>query len=578
MILEQLCQLAHTEHLLVNPDYEPRPVAGLIAIGGDGRFLDYVPTTGMDERGKKSRGKVFQIPRREGRTSGALADFLVDKSEYVLGIEPEGQPKPRKPEDLQKRKDLFRKSVQRALRATNSPALSAVVRFLDSPDETGRAVGRIVAEGFASNDLFAFDCDGELVHDLPVVQEYFSRTRQTSAVGGVQCLICGTVAPPVDKHPLVKVQGGSTSGVALVTFNSDAFESYGLSRNENAPVCRSCADSYTTALNRLLSDRYPDPSTPGATLPKRCLRLSPDTTAVFWAEKPASVLDLLAGFFDNPSADAVAELIRAPYKGENPVGTGNRFFCLILSGGQGRATVRGMHTGTVAQIEDSVRKYFEATDIGTDQPMPLRRLLEGLVLQGKLENLPPGLATDVFWSVLFGRVFPQTLLARAVGRCRAERKVTRERAAILRAYLIRNSKCEVSVGLDKENINPGYRLGRLMAVLERVQGQAQNNPNKTIVDRFYGAASTRPATVFPRLLALAQHHLSKLKGNSETFYQKLVGEVMDGISPPFSTVLSLEEQGLFALGYYHQRQDFFKKAAGEASVGGSDEMESEEKE
>ena len=177
---------------------------------------------------------------------------------------------------------------------------------------------------------------------------------------------------------------------------------------------------------------------------------------------------------------------------------------------------------------------------------------------GQTENLPPGLVGGRFQAIVFGGPFPRTLLARAVGRCRAERKVTRERAAILRAYLKRNLKWEVSVSLDKENRDPGYRLGRLLAVLERVQGAAQNNPNKTIVDRYYGAASTRPAVVFPRLIALAQHHLAKLKGGAQSFYQKPLSEVMDGIAL-FRATLNLEEQGLFALGYYHQRQDFFKK-------------------
>jgi CRISPR-associated protein Csd1 len=217
-----------------------------------------------------------------------------------------------------------------------------------------------------------------------------------------------------------------------------------------------------------------------------------------------------------------------------------------------------MHVGTVEQVERSVGAYFESIDIGSEQPLALRRLMEGLVLQGKLKNLPPGLATDFFLAILFGSDFPRTLLAKAVGRCRAEQKVTRERAALLRAYLIRNLKWEVNVGLDKENVSVGYRLGRLMAVLERVQGAAQNNPNKTIVDRYYGAASTRPGTVFPRLIALAQHHLAKLEGGSETFYQRRLGEVVDGIAH-FPPTLSMEEQGLFALGYYHQRQDFFKK-------------------
>ena len=343
-----------------------------------------------------------------------------------------------------------------------------------------------------------------------------------------------------------------------MSFNSDAFESYGLSRNENAPVCRDCADAYTTALNRLLSDRYPDPRHEGATLPRRFVPLSRDTTAVFWADEDVEVLDLFTSFFDAPRVESVRALLEAAHKGNWSGSVSNRFYCLILSGAQGRAILRGMHTGMVAQVEQNVGRYFESIDIGSDQPLPLYMLMRSLVLQGKLENLAPGLVTDVFLAIVFGRRFPQTLLASAVGRCRAEQKVTRERAAILRAYLKRNEDMEVSVGLDRENASAGYRLGRLMAVLERVQGAAQNDPNKTIVDRYYSAASTRPATVFPRLIALAQHHLAKLTGRSAVFYQSRLGEVLDGIAS-FPQILRLDEQGLFALGYYHQRQDFFKK-------------------
>ena len=192
-----------------------------------------------------------------------------------------------------------------------------------------------------------------------------------------------------------------------------------------------------------------------------------------------------------------------------------------------------------------------------------------------MKNLPPALVTEVFMAIVFGLRFPKTLLASAVGRCRAERKVTPARAAVLRAYLKRNEESEVSVGLDRENTSAGYRLGRLMAVLERVQGAAQNNPNKTIVDRYYGSASTRPATVFPVLVALAQHHLAKLKGSAAVYYQSRLGEVMDGIAS-FPLTLRLEEQGLFALGYYHQRQDFFTKRENAPERGDSPAEEGEE--
>jgi CRISPR-associated protein Csd1 len=225
-----------------------------------------------------------------------------------------------------------------------------------------------------------------------------------------------------------------------------------------------------------------------------------------------------------------------------------------------------MHTGTVAQVEGNLQRYFESIAIGSEQPLPLYLLLRGLVLQGKLENLPRSLETECFLSIVFGWRFPRTLLARAVGRCRAEQKVTRDRAAMIRAYLIRNDGMEVTVGLDRGNTSAGYRLGRLLAVLERVQDAAQNNPNKTIVDRYYGAASTRPATVFPRLVALAQHHLAKLTGGLAAFYQAELGEVISGLAGLPAT-LSLNEQGLFGIGYYHQRQDFYRKREGEPGNG-----------
>jgi CRISPR-associated protein Csd1 len=563
MILESLVELARREGLLANPDYVPLPVAWILAVGDEGRFISAISTAGEAAPGKKPRAKVLPIPRRIGRTSGAAADFLVDKSEYVLGVEPDGK---RSREDLAERLGLFRTSVQEALAATKIPALAAVSGFLESDAERGQAIEHIAAQGYQSNDLFAFQLHGQLVHELPEIQKYFSVLRRSVAGTARQCLICGATAVPVKKHPSVKVPGGTTSGVALVSFNSDAFESYGFSGNENACVCRDCADAYTTALNRLLSDRYPDPRNPGQTLPSRFVRLSPDTTALFWADEEAGVLQLLKEFFDAPRVESVRDLLEAPSRGTMPPGVANRFYCLILSGGQGRAVLRGMHTGTVNQLERSVGAYFNSMDIDSERPLPLRRLLEALVLQGKLDNLPPELATEVFLAILFERKFPQTLLARAVGRCRAEQKVPRERAAILRAYLIRNLRQEVSVGLDKTNTSVGYRLGRLMAVLERAQAAAQGNPNKTIVDRYYSAASTRPGTVFPRLVALAQHHIAKLTGGLAAFYHSRVGDVMDGIAG-FPATLSMVEQGLFALGYYHQRQDFYKKADADAGNG-----------
>jgi len=570
MILESLTKLAQSENLLANPDYEPKPVAWILAVSDGGRFTGAIHTVGEPEKGKKPRAKVLEIPRRRGRTSGAAADFLVDKSEYVMGVHPEGT---RSEEELAERLGLFRESVAAANEGAPCAGLAAVLAFLDDVGERQKAIAQVSSDGYVSNDLFAFEYRGGFVHDVPAVREYFSKMRRAAPVDSMQCLICGARTTPIRKHPLVKVRGGSTSGVAIVSFNADAFESFGLSGSENAPVCMNCADGYTTALTRLMSDRYPDPRRPGLTLPKRYVQLSPDTTAVYWADKETEVLHLL-DYLESPRVESVGEMLKAPWKGAGPPDVSNRFYCLVISGGQGRANLRGMHTGTVEQLERSMRAYFASIDVGSGRVYSLRRLLESLVLQGKVGNLPAGMPAEVFLAIVFERQFPRMLLARAVGRCRVEQEVKPERAAVLRAWMNRNSNEEVSVALDTENTNAGYRLGRLMAVLERVQARAQNNPNATIVDRFYGAASTRPGTVFPRLVALAQHHLAKLHRGEEIGFQKRLGEVMEGIAD-FPAVLTLEDQGRFALGYYHQRQEFFKKAAVGAEVQ-SDEENKEE--
>jgi CRISPR-associated protein Csd1 len=548
MILQSLRDLALREHLLTNPDYEPKAVAWIIHVGDGGQFLGLVPT---------AEGKKLNIPRRAGRTAAPVADFLVDKSEYVLGVcRQDKLTKPRKPEELVKRRELFLEAIESAHEATGAAAIRAVADFLGHDEERGRCAAEAETGGYKNNDLFAFDFQGCLVHDLPEIQAHFSATRRKTTVAGVPCLVCGRPRPPVDKHPGVKLPGGTTSGVSLVSFNSNAFESYGLSRNENAPVCRECADAYTTALNRCIERDYVNPE--GEVLSRRSIWIPPATVAVYWAERDAGFMDIFGSLFDQADPEAVKSLFDAPQAGRAPADLKARFYCLLLSGAQGRAIVRGLHTETLGAVEENVGNYFRSLEIGSDKPFPLWVLLRSICLQGDTKNLPPGLAGDFFLSILFGRPFPRTLLAAAVGRCRAEREVKPARAALLRAYLIRNRSfnLEVTVSLDKENTQPAYRLGRLLAVLERLQGDAQRSLNKTIVDRYYGAASTRPGTVFPALIRLAQHHFPKV--SSPGFHQANLGEVLDGITA-FPATLSLEQQGMFALGYYHQRQEFYRR-------------------
>lgn len=572
MILQSLCDLARREKLLARADYEPKPVAWVIAVGEGGRFL-HLSSTASAAEGEKPRAKTMYIPWRNRRTSEPAADFLVDKSEYVLGAQPAAGPgKERTAEKLAQRRDLFAGLVERAAKETGNDALTQVAAFLRTAEERERCVEEAQRLGYKSNDLFTFEYHGRLAHEAAEVSAWFSATRQQTDAAASQCLVCGRMRPPVDKHPAIRVPGGTTSGIALVSFNSNAFESYGLERNENAPVCRECADGYTTALNRLLSARYTNVA--GETLPARFVRLTPDTTAAFWADRDEAAVDLFSTLFDSPTADSVKALFEAPWKGRDPAVLRGRFFCLVISGAQGRAVLRGVHTGTVEQVEQNVRAYFSSVRVEGVGVLPLFTLLRAAALQGKLGNLPPGVVGDMFLAIVGGRRLSRKLLALAVERCHAERRVTGERAALLRACLsFRCSGREVKVGLDKDDLRPGYRMGRLLSVLEQLQRSQRQK--STIVERFYGAASTRPATVFPGLIRLAQHHLAKSSGGG--FFQGRLGEVLDGVGG-FPATLDLEQQGLFALGYYHQRQEFFrgKAAAIEAEADSGQDQRNEE--
>jgi CRISPR-associated protein Csd1 len=285
-------------------------------------------------------------------------------------------------------------------------------------------------------------------------------------------------------------------------------------------------------------------------------------------------LDWFADIFEKPDPEAVKALLESPHKGRDTLKLSARFYCLLISGGQGRAIVRGMHTGVLGDVETNIREYFSVIARFSESPLPLFFLLRSLAVQGKADNLPPSLAGEVFLAILFGLKYPFSLLSSAVQRCRAEQEVSRERAALIQLYFQRNKKRqELTMGLNRESPDPGYRLGRLLAVLERLQGEANRNLNKTIVDRYYGAASTRPVTVFPSLIHLAQHHAGKARNPG--YFQKEIGEVLDAVQS-FPPHLSLEEQGLFALGYYHQRQEYFKKreSAPSQETPGAEEEES----
>jgi CRISPR-associated protein Csd1 len=242
------------------------------------------------------------------------------------------------------------------------------------------------------------------------------------------------------------------------------------------------------------------------------------------------------------------------------------FFALALSGEMARAKVRGWYETTLGRALQNVKTHFDDVEIvrRNPDPLPLWRLLNSTALLGERKYLEPGLAAATFGAVIDGRAYPRSLLQGAVRRARAAREVTPERASLIKAYLSRARRKgllpaffpEVTSHMDTASTNVPYRLGRLFATLEKLQEEALPGTNATIRDRFFGAASATPVTVFPRLVRGAQPHLGKVKRS--VYFEKLIQAIVEPVVR-FPSHLNLEEQGLFTLGYYHQRQDFFTK-------------------
>jgi CRISPR-associated protein Csd1 len=285
---------------------------------------------------------------------------------------------------------------------------------------------------------------------------------------------------------------------------------------------------------------------------------------------------LLPSFFvyapkDNPDQDiqAVRSLYRSIQTGAFATSEDSHFYVLGLSPNAARISVRFWHMGKVSEFAQRIKAHFDDLEIARpsyEQRYALFYLICEIAQQGKMENTPPNLAGDVMRAILEGLPYPAQIMQQTIRRIRATQMVNSYRAAWLKAYLNRKRRLsnnhsfrEITVALDKENNNPGYRLGRLFAALEKIQEEAQPGINATIRDRFYGSASTSPVTVFSQLLKLKNHHLAKLENPAfKVAHEKRLAEIFDPIKA-FPAHLSMEQQAQFAIGYYHQRQDFFKK-------------------
>lgn len=539
-------------------------VSYVIELTADGKAVNVIPL--IDTTGKKPRPQRILVPRPEKRTSGVAANFLWDKTSYVLGVTE--TPTNRTSQEHA----AFRALHEEALAGTNDEGLSALLAFLAgwTPDRFDQQP--FLPEMRDSNVVFQLDGEHGLLQDREAAKTVWARLLSTEVGEEGLCLATGEMAPSARLHPAIKgVLGAQMAGASVVSFNLDAFTSYGKEQGANAPVSERAAFGYTAALNKLLERGSPNR-----------VQIA-DATTVFWAEASERGEDsaqaaegLFSILVDPPAPDdaqeaaQVRDVLEKIEKGrplaevKPDVEDDTRFYVLGLSPNAARLSVRFWHESTLGEMAERFRDHWAALSI---EPTPWRtapalwRLLYETAAQRKAENIPPQLAGELMRAILTGGRYPSALLSAVVTRFRADQDVNGMRAAICKACLVRQGE-DVPVSLNREEPNPGYRLGRLFAVLESVQRAALGKVNATIRDRYYGAASATPASVFPVLLRNTGHHLSNLrkgdKGGLAHWFEREMGEIIGGLDARFPSNLRIEDQGRFAVGYYHQR--FTKRA------------------
>lgn len=550
---------------------EDKEIPFIVELTAEGRPLGIIDTRQGD--GKKKQARRYQVPKGVKRASGVAANLLWDTAEYALGVDTRG-----KPERVLEQHATFRQRIAELPEAARHDAgIQALESFYANYGQVALATDPAWPEIAEGNPIITFRLhnDSDLICQRPAVVAGLGNLVEDGAKQAF-CLVTGQATSVERLHTAIKgVWGAQTAGANIVSFNARAYESYGKTelQGENAPVGRFAAFAYTAALNHLL-DRNS----------RQRIQVG-DASTVFWAQKDdAEIEEGFAAIFgerDDPDARAeqVRALLGAVQSGQFDGGRGDKlFYVLGLAPNAARVSVRFWHAAPLHGIARQIRQWFDDLKVARSAKDPeypsLFRLLAACAQQGKADNIPPNLGGDIMRAILSGSPFPATWLNAAVSRCRAEQNVTYLRAAAIKASLNRLQRFQPNQSLDKElsdmldleNTSPAYRLGRLFAALEKIQEEASPGLNATIRERYYGAASSTPVAVFTTLLRLKNHHLAKLSNRGRAIiFERLLGEIMGGLND-FPKHLSLPEQGRFALGYYHQRQDFFSKSESSQSM------------
>ncbi|GAA0601502.1 type I-C CRISPR-associated protein Cas8c/Csd1 [Caenispirillum bisanense] len=568
-------------------------VVGAVVLDREGRFQDILDLRTTD--GKRQVPRLIQVPQPPQRTVKVVPGFLCDNAGYLCGHDGKG-----KPERARTQFEAARELHERLLAGLDHPAARAIRAHFAGWDPA-EAAERLAAHEDLVDGWLVFQVldlpGGEpFVHDVPALREAWARHVAAAEAGAEgQCLVTGEIGPIARLHaPIKGVQGAQTSGASLVSFNIAAATSYGKDQSFNAPVGEAAAFGYTTALNHLLRREMRQSLTIG------------DTTTVFWAEKASAAETLIPALVD-PAWREWEELIAEAAADDLEAARADRLRGLLVALRDGRrvtdpdllndAAVRFHVLGLAPNAARLSVRFWDVAPVGE----MLRRLGEhhqDLALDLDHPNRPPSpslwalaqetrpkdrdgkargtnsldtmkkLHGDIARAVLTGGPYPQTLPALLLARFRADGWVTHPRVALLKAEYNRRRRFAgqpedmIPMSLDPARTEVGYRLGRLFAVLERIQEAAHGGSvNAGIGQKFLSSASGTPMAVFPHLLRLKGAHLKKVARDGRglsVWYDRLVAEILDEVRA-IPASLTPDHQGLFFLGYYQQRQALFRK-------------------